>query len=308
MHFRSLSLPVLFVGAGTLSGFALMSCGMLDSDNAATPKNPASTVAPDANESGTGETGANDPGTVAANVDGDAPSDGGFCPLDDSASLASNGNGPDQVVASGSAKGDSVDCSFCGAGVNLTTSADTGVVALSIASGVSSSCSTPSDAMGAWVNGQLHLDAAKPGVYRAHTGTCNDLAVGYLLPYEAGTVIVDCGDSGVFHGPATCPAGCISSCIDTGEDGGVELCSPCESTQSQPSVQYSLENGCPSAASAIQFGAWTVTLTSVVPAVVPADAGFLPGTAAYTAHGSLTATLDRYTSASSPTVTLTLEF
>jgi hypothetical protein len=73
-------------------------------------------------------------------------------------------------------------------------------------------------------------------------------------------------------------------------------------------VQYSLENGCATAASAIQFGSWTVTLTSVVPAVVPADAGFLPGTAAYTAHGSLTATLDRYTSASSPTVTLTLEF
>jgi hypothetical protein len=38
------------------------------------------------------------------------------------------------------------------------------------------------------------------------------------------------------------------------------------------------------------------------------DAGFLPGTDAYTAHGSLTATLDRYTFASSPTVTLTLEF
>jgi hypothetical protein len=70
--------------------------------------------------------------------------------------------------------------------------------------------------------------------------------------------------------------------------------------QSQPSVEYSLQNGCPSAASAMQYGSWTVTLTSVVPAVVPADAGFLPGTAAYTAHGSLTATLDRYTSASSP--------
>jgi hypothetical protein len=161
--------------------------------------------------------------------------------------------------------------------------------------------------MGAWVDGQLYLDAAKPGVYRAHTGTCNDLAIGYLLPYEAGTVIVDCGDSGVFHGFASCPAGGISLCT-LGDDGGVGLCSPCESTQSQPSVEYSLQNGCPSAASAIQNGSWTVTLTSVVPAVVPADAGFLPGTAAYTAHGSLTATLDRYTSASSPTVTLTLEF
>jgi hypothetical protein len=268
---------------------------MLDSDSAAAHKNPAST-APDANESGTGP----------VNMDGEAPSDGGFCPPDDSASLASNGNGPDQVVASGSAKGDSVDCSFCGAGVNLTTSADTGVAVLSIAPGSPSSCSTPSDAMGAWVDGQLYLDAAKPGVYRAHAGTCNDLDIGYLLPYEAGTVIVDCGDSGVFHGLASCPAGCISSCI-SGEDGGV-LCSPCESTQSQPEVDYSLQNGCPSANSAIQYGSWTVTLTSVVPAAVPADAGFLPGTAAYTAHGSLTATLDRDTSASSPTVTLTLEF
>jgi hypothetical protein len=295
MHFRSRSLPVLLVGAGTLSGFALTSCGMLDSDSAAAHKNPAST-APDANESGTGP----------VNMDGEAPSDGGFCPPDDSASLASNGNGPDQVVASGSAKGDSVDCSFCGAGVNLTTSADTGVAVLSIAPGSPSSCSTPSDAMGAWVDGQLYLDAAKPGVYRAHAGTCNDLDIGYLLPYEAGTVIVDCGDSGVFHGLASCPAGCISSCI-SGEDGGV-LCSPCESTQSQPEVDYSLQNGCPSANSAIQYGSWTVTLTSVVPAAVPADAGFLPGTAAYTAHGSLTATLDRDTSASSPTVTLTLEF
>jgi hypothetical protein len=306
MHLRSLSLSVLLVGAGTLSEFALTSCGALDPDSAATHKNPASTVTPEANESGTVEADANDPGTVAASMDGEAPSDGGFCPPDDSASLASNGNGPDQVVASGSAKGDSVDCSFCGAGVNLITSADTGVAVLSIASGGPSSCSIPSDAMGAWVGGQLYLDAAKPGVYRAYTGTCNNLDIGYLLPYEAGTVIVDCGDSGVFHGLASCPAGCISSCI-SGEDGGV-LCSPCESTQSQPEVEYSLQNGCPSGASALQNGSWTVTLTSVVPAVVPGDAGFLPGTAAYTVHGSLTATLDRYTSASSPTVTLTLEF
>jgi hypothetical protein len=120
--------------------------------------------------------------------------------------------------------------------VNLISSADTGVAALSIASGGPSSCSTPSDAMRAWVDGQLYLDAAKPGVYRAHTGTCNDLAIGYLLPYEAGTVIVDCGDSGVFHGFASCPAGGISLCT-RGDDGGVGLCSPCESTQSQPSVE-----------------------------------------------------------------------
>jgi hypothetical protein len=49
-------------------------------------------------------------------------------------------------------------------------------------------------------------------------------------------------------------------------------------------------------------------LTSVVRAVVPADAGLAPGTVVYTVHGSLTATLFHVEDAPSPSVTVTLAF
>jgi hypothetical protein len=241
---------------------------------------------------------------------GDAPlGDGGTCPSDVDADLAANGNGPGQVVAVGSARSSSVDCTFCGIGVNLATSTNPDVATLNIGGAwppMGSFCSTPSDASDVFIEGQLVIGAAKPGVYRSSKvnestfADCGDLTAGYGLPYEAGTVIVDCGDSGVFHGQASCPPGCISLCT-AGEDGGVGICSPCESEQSPPEVQYS---ECPTSVG--PWGSWTVTLTSVVPAVVPADAGLAPGAVFYTVHGSFVATFYDGDEATPPaTVTLT---
>ena len=254
-------------------------------------------------------------GTLHPDSATQTPSDGGFCPLDDSASLASNGNGHDQVAASGSAEGDSVDCTFCGIGVRVATSTDPNVTTLYIKPGVSntaSSCSTPENASNVWFAGELVISAAKPGVYSSSSVSgsdnayCDGLTVSYDLPYEGGTV--DCGDSGYLVGPGSCPEGCISLCMGDGGEGGV-LCSPCVSAQSQPEttlMTYGLEDGCDDARP--QLGSWTVTLTSVVPAVVPADAGVPPGVVDYTAHGSLTATLFHDENAPSPSVTVTLAF
>jgi hypothetical protein len=255
----------------------------------------------------------------------DAPvGDGGFCPADVDADLASNGNGPGQVAASGSAEGDSVDCTFCEVGVSVATSSnatlqpgvtDPDVTTLYIAPSISKpapSCSAPSDASNVWFAGQIVIGAAKPGVYHGPSTSplayCDGLTVSYDLPNDTGTV--DCGDSGYFVGPASCPAGCISLCTAGGEDGGDggEICSPCESGgQSQTeTMTYGLEDGCQDVIE--NLGSWTVTLTSVVPAVVPADAGLAPGVVIYTVHGSLTATLFHDENAPSPSVTVTLTF
>jgi hypothetical protein len=251
--------------------------------------------------------------------------DAGSCPSDVDADLVANGNGPGQVVAIGSATSGSVDCTFCGLGVALATSTDPDVATLYISPSVSatgSSCAAPSDASGVWISGQLALGAAaKPGVYhgspssvaRSSNAYCNSLTVSYTLPYPAGTVITDCGDSGYFYGHvATCPVGCISSCAYTNErsdsgDSGL-ICSPCESEQSPPEMQYELENGCTNEVPL--WGSWTVTLTSVVPAVVPADASVSSGVVFSTVHGSLTATLsDGYDpSHPTPSVTVSLTF
>lgn len=308
MHLRSLSLAVLALEAATLSAFAVTSCGTLAPDSVPAKGDPAGTVPADGN----------DTGTVTAKG-GEASNDGGLCPVED-ASLASNGNGPGQVAASGKAESDSVDCTFCGVGVSLAISTEPDVATLYIEPSVAqtaSSCSTPSDASSVWISGQFAISAAKPGVYqatpnspvRSNNAYCNDLTISYDLPYEAGTVIIDCGDSGPFYGPPSCPTGCISSCLLTSDGGdGGEFCSACESTQSQPNVQYRLQNGCENETP--RWGSWTVTLTSVVPAEVPADAGVLPGVVIYTVHGSLTATLlDGYDrNAPTPSVTLTLAF
>ena len=257
---------------------------------------------------------------------GDAPvgdSHAVVCPSDVDADLASNGNGPGQVAASGSVEGDSVDCTFCEVGVSVTSSnnetlqpgvKDHDVITLNIAGSISKpapSCSTPSDASNVWFAGQLVIGTAKPGVYHGPSTSplayCDGLTVSYEVPNEAGPV--DCGDSGYFDGPASCPAGCLSSCILVGPDGGDsgEICSPCESDyQPTETMTYGLEDGCQDVIE--NLGSWTVTLTSVVRAVVPADAGLAAGTVVYTVHGSLTATLFHVLDAPSPSVTVTLAF
>jgi hypothetical protein len=253
-------------------------------------------------------------------------SDGPTCPSETDADLLSNGYGPGQVVATGSAKGDAVGCTFCGVAVTLATFTTPDVTTLYVDSTVSntSSCSTPSDASNVWISGELGIFAAKPGVYQgtslapSDNACSSDLTVSYNLPYEAGTVITDCGDSGVSHGLQSCPAGCLSSClIESDEDGGdggdgEVICSPCVSGQSQPDVQYSVSLGC-RLPTMPNVGSWTVTLTSVVPSVVPADAGLLPGVVVYTVHGSLTATLfagynQDYEFIPTSSVTVTLAF
>jgi hypothetical protein len=254
-------------------------------------------------------------------------SDGPTCPSETDADLLSNGYGPGQVVATGTAKGDAVDCTFCGVAVSLATSTTPDVTTLYIDSTVSntSSCSTPSDASNVWILGGLGIVAAKPGVYQGPSlapsidACSSDLTVSYNLPYEAGTVIPDCGDSGVSHGLQSCPAGCLSYCAiasdeDDGGDGGDGdvICSPCESGLTVPDEQYSVSLGC-ELPTMTNVGSWTVTLTSVVPSAVPADAGLLPGVVVYTVHGSLTATLfagynQDYEFIPTSSVTVTLAF
>jgi hypothetical protein len=210
----------------------------------------------------------------------------------------------------GGANGDSVDCMLCGVGVNLAVSPPASYPTLYIASssGSAITCSTPGDAFSAFVEGTLALDATKPGVYQGsptsfvESNNCDQLVFSYELPSDAATI--DCGDSGLFHGPPSCPTGCFSSCMDAGDAG--EICSPCESGQAQPVVQYTLQDGCGTGIPG--SGSWTVTLTSVAPAEIPLDSGLLPGVQVYVVHGSLSTTLFQYTSGSGPSVSVTLSF
>jgi hypothetical protein len=151
-----------------------------------------------------------------------------------------------------------------------------------------------------------HSPAAKSGVYssasdgtQSNNACCDNLFIGYTLPYPPGTVIIECGDAA---GP-NCPTGCNSSC---GIDDAGEFCSRCASEQAPPDVQYSLSTGC---SSDTVYGSWSVTLPSVVPIVLQVDAGLPPGTVLYTVHGSLTATLRDEDGTSTPvSAVMTLSF
>jgi len=217
------------------------------------------------------------------------------------------GTGPGQVAAVGGANGDSVDCTFCGVGVVLTTTAgyDYPSLGISSATGPKMTCSIPGAASDVMFLGTLVLDAAQPGVYQGspssfvESNNCDQLTMSYHLPSDAGTI--DCGDSGPFDGSPSCPAGCFSSCADAGEAG--MICSPCEPGQSQPVVEYELRNGCGTATPGL--GSWTVTLTSVTPAEIPPDSGIPRGVQYDVVHGSLSATL--LGGASGP-LTVTLAF
>jgi hypothetical protein len=167
-------------------------------------------------------------------------------------------------------------------------------------------CSTPGDVSDVLLEGSLGLGAAQPGVYKGSPSSfidsngCDTLQVSYDLPSDGGTI--DCGDSGLFHGPPSCPNGCVSSCLDAGDEG--EICSPCAPGQSQPAIIYGLYDGCGTGTSG--YGSWTVTLTSVTPAEIPPDSGVVSGASFYVVHGSLVATL--FQGPSGPSVTTTLTF
>ena len=185
---------------------------------------------------------------------------------------------PYDSEASGTVSGAAVSASLCNLPAHLyvspyTTPKDRVLLLLDSTGSSAITFQSPPGAADPILTGMIAAPSASPGVYQSTaTGACGGLVFSYALPVPPG---LDCSGTT----PPTCPPGCASVCSGQG-------CVPCAPSPPEVAYEAKVPSDCLGNTQA-GAGAWTLTLTSVVP--FTGDGGS-SGTY-YVPHGSLTATL-----------------
>lgn len=211
----------------------------------------------------------------------------GVCPSPPDGGFGASGIGPAESAASGTLEGAVVDCSLCNFSAVEVVQALSGYYTLYLSStaGGEGTCTLPKDSSTATFStfsAGIPLSGMQPGTFSSSqsiaSSICPNIQLDYNLPGPPPST--DCQGA---VGP-DCPAGCAEfECAEI-DSGSGEYC-PCQ-VAGAPLVSYGASGACGAMAA---VGSWQVVLTSVVP--YAGDAGLLPGSAAYTVHGSITADL-----------------